>query len=236
MNSPIAIPTPRSAKTVDQLRRAGRRHFSARCWPENASIASGSISAPLSIPCDGRTAEELLSNSHMAFCRAKATRRGGHVLFERAIRQELETRLTLEAELANAVERNEFELFYQPQMHLAGRRVDRRRSADPLASSGARPRLARRIHPGRQHVVDFGTDCRMGSRDRLRARPRLGNAPVTELRVGVNLSPSQIRSGDLAASVAQAFARRPASAPRCSNWRSPKTSCCMTKRVARTPS
>ena len=39
------------------------------------------------------------------------------MLFEDAIRRELETRLTLEAELAVAADRNEFELFYQPQLH-----------------------------------------------------------------------------------------------------------------------
>ena len=39
-------------------------------------------------------------------------------MFENAIRQELEARLTLEAELARAVEQNEFELFYQPQVRL----------------------------------------------------------------------------------------------------------------------
>ena len=33
-------------------------------------------------PGSGRSADELLSNSHMALSRAKATRRGGHVLFE----------------------------------------------------------------------------------------------------------------------------------------------------------
>ena len=70
-------------------------------------------------PEGGRTADELLSNSHLAFCRAKATRRGGHVMFENAIREELEARLTLEAELVLAVERGEFELFYQPQVRLA---------------------------------------------------------------------------------------------------------------------
>ena len=59
----------------------------------------------------------------MALSRAKATNRGGHVLFEDSIRRELETRLTLEAELALAAERNEFELFYQPQLHLADGRL-----------------------------------------------------------------------------------------------------------------
>jgi len=39
-------------------------------------------------------------------------------MFEHAIRQELEARLTLEAELAIAAERDQFELFYQPQVRL----------------------------------------------------------------------------------------------------------------------
>ena len=45
------------------------------------------------------------------------------MLFEDKIRHELETRLTLEAELALAAERSEFELFYQPQLHLADGRL-----------------------------------------------------------------------------------------------------------------
>ena len=69
-------------------------------------------------PNAGKTADELLSNSYLALSRAKATKRGGYVLFEDAIRRELETRLTLEAEPAVAADRSEFELFYQPQLHL----------------------------------------------------------------------------------------------------------------------
>ena len=65
----IAIPDAAiSSENVSKLRRADRRQPSTRrCWPETASIASRSISAPRSSPCDGRTAEELLSNSHLAF-------------------------------------------------------------------------------------------------------------------------------------------------------------------------
>ena len=48
-----------------------------------------SIGAAVS-PAGGRTADELLSNSHIAFYRAKAIRRGGYVRFESSIRQELE--------------------------------------------------------------------------------------------------------------------------------------------------
>lgn len=157
-------------------------------------------------PGDGRTADELLSNGHLALSRAKATRRGGHVLFEEQIRHELETRLTLEAELALAAERNEFELFYQPQLQLADGRL-----------IGAEA-LIRWRHPVRGLVspAEF--------------MPVVNTSPISEriaewvletacakaaawerdghrLRIGVNLSPSQFRNGDLATSVAEALAR-----------------------------
>ena len=152
-------------------------------------------------PGDGLTAEELLSNSHLAFCRAKATRRGGHVVFESAIRQELESRLTLEAELARAVERNEFELFYQPQVRLAD---------SGLIGAEA---LIRWRHPVRGLVspAEFMPVVNTSSiSERIAGwvletacrQARIWERAGHGIRVGINLSPSQLQSGDLAASVA----------------------------------
>ena len=114
----IAIPCADMTETVAQLSERIALAF-------NAPLLTGTrqhrvkVSIGVGIyPGGGRTADELLGNSHLAFCRAKATRRGSYVIFESAIRQELEARLTLEAELALAAERNEFELFYQPQVRL----------------------------------------------------------------------------------------------------------------------
>jgi diguanylate cyclase (GGDEF)-like protein/PAS domain S-box-containing protein len=152
-------------------------------------------------PADGRTTEELLSNSHLAFYRAKATRRGGFVMFENTIRQELESRLKLEAELALAAERGEFELFYQPQVRLVDGHLN-----------GAEA-LIRWRHPVRGLVAPgefmpvvntssiserianwvLATACRQA-----RAWEQAGQP----LQVGINLSPSQLQSGDLAQSVA----------------------------------
>jgi len=153
-------------------------------------------------PQDGRTADELLSNSHLALCRAKATRRGGHVIFESSIRQELEARLTLEAELARATERHEFELFYQPQVRLTD------------ASLIGAEALIRWRHPERGLIspAEFMPVVNTSAiSDRIAAwvlQTACQQARVWELaghrvRVGVNLSPSQLQSGDLAASVAE---------------------------------
>jgi diguanylate cyclase (GGDEF)-like protein/PAS domain S-box-containing protein len=152
-------------------------------------------------PDGGENADELLSNGHLALSRAKATRRGSHVIFESAIRQELENRLTLESELGRAADRGEFELFYQPQVRL----VD-----GSLVGAEA---LIRWRHPTRGYVSPgefmpvvntsalseriaswvMETACRQA-----RAWELSGNS----VRVAINLSPSQLHSGDLADAVA----------------------------------
>lgn len=153
-------------------------------------------------PDGGRNADDLLGNGHLALTKAKLTRRGSHVIFESAIRQELENRLTLKSELALAADRGEFELFYQPQVRL----VD-----GSLVGAEA---LIRWRHPVRGYVspAEFmpvvntsalserianwvmETACRQA-----RAWEISGN----EVRVAINLSPSQLDSGDLAHSVAE---------------------------------
>jgi len=197
----IAVPNAETAETVDQLaERVGLAFSSPLLTGKRQHRLKVNIGAA-TYPCDGRTAEELLSNSHLAFCRAKAARRGGHVLFKRAIRQELEARLTLEAELANALKRNEFELFYQPQMRL-----------QDGALIGAEA-LIRWRHPVRG-LVSPGEFIPVVNTSSLSdqvanwvletacAQARRWERAGHGLRVGVNLSPSQIQSGDLATSVA----------------------------------
>nr|WP_157326928.1 EAL domain-containing protein [Bradyrhizobium cajani] len=153
-------------------------------------------------PDGGDNADDLLSNGHLALSRAKATRRGSHVIFESAIRQELENRLTLESELALASDRGEFELFYQPQVRLvdgslvgAEALIRWRHAARgyvspaefmPVVNTSA---LSERIA---NWVME--TACRQA-----RAWEMSGN----RVRVAINLSPSQLDSGDLAHSVAE---------------------------------
>jgi diguanylate cyclase (GGDEF)-like protein/PAS domain S-box-containing protein len=187
---PVSEFAERIAEAFDRPLVAGSREHRIR------------ISTGVAIyPENGQDADELLSNGHLAFCRAKGPRRGGHMMFDNSMRQELEARLTLEAELALAVERGEFELFYQPQVHLADGRL-----------SGAEA-LIRWRHPERGLVppIQFmpvvnssaiseriavwvmETACLQALQWELAGHP---------LRVGINLSPSQLQSGDLATTVA----------------------------------
>jgi diguanylate cyclase (GGDEF)-like protein/PAS domain S-box-containing protein len=80
--------------------------------------ASASIGVVLGGPQYG-TVDELLRDADIAMYRAKAAGRGGYELFDPAMRASAIERLTLETELRQAVERREFNVFYQPIVELA---------------------------------------------------------------------------------------------------------------------
>lgn len=146
------------------------------------------------------TADDLLANADLALYRAKTAGRGRHVLFDSKIRAELEMRRLLEVELQKAVEKSEFELFYQPQVSLKDGRL-----------VGAEA-LIRWRHPERGLVLPeefmtvintspisdqvaywvMTTACNQG---------RLWEQNGHNIQIGVNLSPSQFQSGDLVKTV-----------------------------------
>ena len=156
-------------------------------------------------PHGGRKADELLSNGHLAFCRAKTTRRGAHIIFEAAIRQELEARLQLESELVLAAKRGEFELFYQPQVRLvdgsligAEALIRWRHPERGMVSPGEfMPVVNTSLSSEKIAAWVLDTACRQA---------RTWELAGHGIRVAVNLSPSQLQTGDLAAAVADVLA------------------------------
>lgn len=78
---------------------------------------SASIGIALSV--DGfRTAEDMLRDADIAMYRAKTTGRARHQVFTEAMRTQATTRLQMETELRQALEREEFEIHYQPILNL----------------------------------------------------------------------------------------------------------------------
>ena len=196
------------ADPSEGIEQMARRIAAAFDGPVTTGSRSHRVSVSIGaavFPGSGSSASELLSNAHLALRRAKAERRGGCVLFEAGIRQEIETRLTLEAELVLAAERGEFELFYQPQVSLGSQEligaealIRWRHPLRGLISPGAFMTVVN-TSPISERIAAWVLDtaCRQARRWEL-----AGHA----VRVGVNLSPSQLHTGDLARSVADVLA------------------------------
>jgi diguanylate cyclase (GGDEF)-like protein/PAS domain S-box-containing protein len=175
--------------------------------PLSVDTRQQSITASVGIaafPMECRTADEMLSSAHLALYRAKAERRGSYVVFERSIRIELEVRARLEAELGHALERDEFELFYQPKVSLED---------DSVVGAEA---LIRWQHPYRgllapaefMHVVKTSSLSDRLARWVMQTackQARQWQANGSDLSVAVNLAPSQLRSNDLVATIEAAL-------------------------------
>ncbi len=69
-------------------------------------------------PGDGSDPDQLLKNADLALTRAKADGPGNSRFFERAMDQQMQARHALERDLRAALQRGEFELYYQPELNL----------------------------------------------------------------------------------------------------------------------
>lgn len=160
----------------------------------------GSIGVAI-YPGDCETPDELLGNADLALYRAKARRDGSYVFFDRGIRDVLEARLSLEGELRRAVENDEFRLFYQPQVSLKDGRL---RGAEALIRWSHPERGL--VSPGEfmpvLHTSSISNDVALWVLQTACEQCRVWQSKGFAMRIGVNLSPSQLQAGDLAAIVA----------------------------------
>ncbi|MEC5386473.1 EAL domain-containing protein [Uliginosibacterium sp. H3] len=148
-------------------------------------------------PRDGEDMETLLRNANSALHRAKTQRGGGAQFYNTQMTDEAINRIEAEANVRQALRRNELVLFFQPQFEVGSRRV-----------TGVEA-LLRWVHPGRGIVPpvqlipiaeEIGlmplvgdwvleTACKQAV-----AWDKLGYAPI---RMSVNVSVSQLHAGNL---------------------------------------
>jgi len=67
-------------------------------------------------PKDGQSALDLMKKADIAMYRAKSLGKNNYVLYSEEMGKQDARELTLETDLRRAIERNEFELYYQPQV------------------------------------------------------------------------------------------------------------------------
>jgi diguanylate cyclase (GGDEF)-like protein/PAS domain S-box-containing protein len=151
-------------------------------------------------PQHGTHSQELLGAADLALYRAKAAGKGLYEFFEPGLRELAVARRAFEQDLRTAFEHGEFELFYQPQVSTADRRL-----------TGAEA-LMRWNHPGRG-LLSPASFIDILSRNRsatavgdwvLRTACRQAaewRAKAPGFRIGVNLFEEQFRSGRLLGTV-----------------------------------
>jgi diguanylate cyclase (GGDEF)-like protein/PAS domain S-box-containing protein len=147
-------------------------------------------------PTDGTDATTLLNNADAALYRAKAAGRGKTRFFEIEMDNRLRERRALQHELASAIARNEFRLYYQPLAKIDGEVI-------------GFEALLRWHHPQRGMVSpatfipvaeESGLIMQIGEWV-LREACREAASWSRPLQIAVNLSPIQFRHGDLAGMV-----------------------------------
>ncbi|WP_132999608.1 putative bifunctional diguanylate cyclase/phosphodiesterase [Luteimonas arsenica] len=159
-------------------------------------------------PDDAVSAAMLMKNGDIAMYQAKVAGKNCHRFYSRAMDQAVERRVRMEQDLRGAWERGELSLAYQPVYRLEDRR---------LAGAEA---LLRWQHPEQGAIapsvfIDVAEQSglietlgpqvlRAACEDAMQWRR---DFPGSDLFVSVNVSPRQLRSGDLAALVDQMLAQ-----------------------------
>jgi diguanylate cyclase (GGDEF)-like protein/PAS domain S-box-containing protein len=164
-------------------------------------IIGVSIGISLS-PQDGDNPDELLKNADLALYRAKADGRGTYRFFETGMDARAQARRLLEMDMRAALQRDEFQPYYQPIRDVASGRVV------------AFEALLRWNHPQRGLIAplsfiplaeETGLIIQLGDFVLRSACTDAATWP-DDVDVAVNLSPVQFRNPNLIASVTEALA------------------------------
>jgi len=160
------------------------------------------ISAGVAVgPADGETPDELLKNADLALGRAKRDGPGNFRFFERKLDERMRARNKLEQDMRLALREGQFELHFQPQLDLA------------LKEIAGFEALLRWRHPERGFISptefipiaeDSGLIVQLGEWALRKACEEAARWP-RPLRVAVNLSVAQFRSGHVRQQVISAL-------------------------------
>ncbi|MDY6848859.1 MAG: EAL domain-containing protein [Thermodesulfobacteriota bacterium] len=154
-------------------------------------------------PSDGTTVDVLLKNAEAALARSKEQGPGGYAVYAPSMNRQASESLMLQGDLRKAIDSGQFELFYQPQLDVATRRVV---GAEALVR-WRHPTLGL-LFPDKfiQMAEETNLICPLGEwiiLDACRQLAQWNKAGSRNFRMSINLSPRQFHSSDCVAVIEQ---------------------------------
>lgn len=192
---------------AQKIQKAFERALSIQ---ERELYVAFSIGASL-YPADGKDAATLLKNADAAMYRAKQAG-GGVQFYTRALSEHASERVRLEVDLRRALEQGEFELYYQPLVAFASRRIVGAEALIRWNRPGAGLVLPGRFIPMAEEsglIGPIGEWVLVAACEQV---ARWRGTTLPPVRVSVNVSASQFQNGGIEERVA-AMARRDDFAP-----------------------
>ena len=117
---------PSQEQQHDDVDEVARKLLAAIEVPVNADGRPISVTPSIGVaffPGDASTPDELIKNADSAMYLAKSRGRANHQCFDRGMADSAYAALVLEGQLAHALDRGEFELYFQPQVRLRDDRL-----------------------------------------------------------------------------------------------------------------
>ncbi|WP_146218678.1 putative bifunctional diguanylate cyclase/phosphodiesterase [Halomonas sp. LBP4] len=155
-------------------------------------------------PEDGTTSEALIRNADTAMYRAKALKRNTWQRYTAALGEESRERFDIEVGLRRALERNELQLYFQPQAFVDGGRVFGAEALTRWVSPEGEMIMPERFIP---LAEESGLSHALGRwvLDEACHHARRWEQRGLDLQVAVNLSGAQVVNGDIVGDVRRAL-------------------------------
>jgi diguanylate cyclase (GGDEF)-like protein len=208
----VVLPDIKQVRNVMRLLKKTMRAFGSHPFQLNDAVFRIAAKVGVAVyPDDGTDADTLFRNSESALKKAKLS--GDKYLFySQNMTVAVAGRLTLENQLRQALERKEFELFYQPKMNLISGKVTGAEALlrwnDPLTGVVSPSRFIPILEEtGLMHDVG-----RWALNEAVETYRRWQAAGLKAVCIAVNVSPMQLRNRGFVAEIRHAIGEDPIAA------------------------
>jgi len=208
----IVVPGFKNVRDVMRLLKKTMLAFLSHPFQLNDAVFRISVKIGVAVcPDNGADADTLFRNAESALKKAKLSG-NKYLCYSQDMTEAVAGRLTLENQLRLALERKEFELFYQPKMNLVSGEVTGAEALlrwnDPVTGLVSPNRIIPILEEtGLMHDVG-----RWALNEAVETHRRWHVAGLKAICIAVNVSPMQLRNRDFVAEIRQAISDDPMAA------------------------